>query len=1114
MELQGTQGADTLTGGAGDDTLYGYAGNDILKGGAGDDVLAGNEGADTLQGGDGDDYLLGGPGNDTLDGGAGGDWAAYEDATAAVKVDLNIIIAQNTGGGGTDKLIGIEHVYGSAFNDTLTGNAEANMMVGGAGNDVVSGGKGDDTLWGSAGNDTLDGGDGDDYLVGGAGDDIVKGGAGWDWSSYEDATAGVTVDLNKTTAQNTGGGGTDTLSGVEHLYGTKFNDTLTGDAKDNYLWGDAGDDKLYGGAGDDHLSGGAGVNVIDGGAGFDTVDYAFSDKGVTINLSGAPAPQIPIPDGVDTIISVEAAMGSTYADYIVGNDAENYLFGDAGNDVLFGVNGNDTLDGGDGDDILRGSFYKPGDMLLGGAGHDQIILWTGPGSEGLTTVDGGAGEDRLYFSTVTDITLDLGNIGDQIVAPGIHMVVQNVEIITGGYGNDHLTGDAGANVISGGADGNDVLDGGAGFDVVSYEQSPGVRVDLSKTGPQNTGGGGTDTLANFEGVKGSAMDDILIGDAKDNTLEGSGGVDILDGGAGADAAVFVGDAADYTWTLNANGTWTVQGLNAVETLLNIETLKFRDKSVTLSPSDTTVTVDDLTKSLVLASSTKGELRDTVVSQNGSTAYISSADGYVTIVDTVTGVVKAHVKIGASLGGMDVSADGRYLVATEFLTENATGDQWDYKATVKVHVLDMTSGVVKDYATGVTGSDRGFRDAAFQSDGTILLAQSSEFGGSMPLTTLDLTTGAFTRGAAVYYGSVLSAGGPKVLVEGAGISNGPLSLVSNSKEIASHDLYQEGHSGYSAGVQALSNDGGLVAQYIYPREIHIYDGALKPVVELSALHPEIPDVYGMDFSADGKHLFVVDAVTDRIFKLSTTTWALEDIYDVGFDINPNGAPHSAGATYGDRVHLTPNDSRMIIMDESAVFSINMVTPKQAGGTAGADNLVGFSGVDYLRGFEGNDVIFGYTGADMLFGGDGDDVLVGGADSDTLTGGAGADIFKFLNGEDNYSHGLTSADVVTDFSAGDKLAFTAAPAVVKESDILRVTASLDSAGKISAASALQIEAFNNQAQIGLLGQKYLIVSAGADTYVIAENDPIHAGFDQVVLLKNVTSSLVTADMFMAA
>jgi Ca2+-binding RTX toxin-like protein len=273
---------------------------------------------------------------------------------------------------------------------------------------------------------------------------------------------------------------------------------------------------------------------------------------------------------------------------------------------------------------------------------------------------------------------------------------------------------------------------------------------------------------------------------------------------------------------------------------------------------------------------------------------------------------------------------------------------------------------------------------------------------------------------------------------------------------------------------------------------------------------------MDFSADGNHLFVVDAVTDRIFKFSTTTWGLEDLYDVGFNIDETHGASGSGASYGDRVHLTADDSHMIIMGETKVLSLNMMTLKQAGGTDGADTLTGTYGVDYIRGFGGNDVIFGYEGADMLFGGAGDDLIVGGADPDTLSGGAGADIFKFLGQENSPFAALSLgwADVITDYETVDKLAFSGAPAITKESDILRITATVDAAGKISDASMLQIQAYSDQAQTGALSQKYLIVSAGADTYVIAENDPIHAGFDQVVLLKTFSSSLVTADMFIAA
>jgi Ca2+-binding RTX toxin-like protein len=65
----GGPGADSLTGGAQDDTLSGSSGNDVLSGGAGDDLLLGDAGNDTLKGGKGRDELDGDLGNDFLVGG-------------------------------------------------------------------------------------------------------------------------------------------------------------------------------------------------------------------------------------------------------------------------------------------------------------------------------------------------------------------------------------------------------------------------------------------------------------------------------------------------------------------------------------------------------------------------------------------------------------------------------------------------------------------------------------------------------------------------------------------------------------------------------------------------------------------------------------------------------------------------------------------------------------------------------------------------------------------------------------------------------------------------------------------------------------------------------------
>jgi Ca2+-binding RTX toxin-like protein len=70
---EGTDAADTRSGGAGRDRIFGQGGDDTLAGAAGNDLLHGGEGSDTLYGGAGNDQLFGAAGNDGLSGGAGND---------------------------------------------------------------------------------------------------------------------------------------------------------------------------------------------------------------------------------------------------------------------------------------------------------------------------------------------------------------------------------------------------------------------------------------------------------------------------------------------------------------------------------------------------------------------------------------------------------------------------------------------------------------------------------------------------------------------------------------------------------------------------------------------------------------------------------------------------------------------------------------------------------------------------------------------------------------------------------------------------------------------------------------------------------------------------------
>ena len=145
-------------------------------------------------------------------------------------------------------------------------------------------------------------------LTGGAGNDTLAGGlngAGGDTASYATATAGVTVSLLlQGGTQNTVGAGVDTLTGIENLIGSAFNDTLTGDAGNNVLTGGAGNDTLIGGIGNDTLDGGAGTA--------DTASYATAGSGVTVSLAIA-GPQDTVGAGLDTLIGIERLIGSALA---------------------------------------------------------------------------------------------------------------------------------------------------------------------------------------------------------------------------------------------------------------------------------------------------------------------------------------------------------------------------------------------------------------------------------------------------------------------------------------------------------------------------------------------------------------------------------------------------------------------------------------------------------------------------------------------------------------------------------------------------------------------------------------------------------------------------------
>ena len=258
-----------------------FSGRDIVYAMGGNDTILASDGNTKVFAGAGNDKVLNIGGNNTFDGGDGIDLLSYTNADGGVNVNLNSLLAQNTIGAGIDIISGFENLDGSDFSDNLTGNNIANIIQGFGGDNVINGLAGNDTIYGGLGNDTMNGGGGVNGVY------------------YDNAFAGVTVDLNSTKAQNTLGAGIDTISNFSILLGSDFADTLTGNALDNVINGQGGSDVISGSGGADILLGEDGNDTITGGAG---ADILIGGNNADFFVYNAPG------EGVDQIVDFKSRL--------------------------------------------------------------------------------------------------------------------------------------------------------------------------------------------------------------------------------------------------------------------------------------------------------------------------------------------------------------------------------------------------------------------------------------------------------------------------------------------------------------------------------------------------------------------------------------------------------------------------------------------------------------------------------------------------------------------------------------------------------------------------------------------------------------------------------------
>jgi Ca2+-binding RTX toxin-like protein len=546
--------------------------NASLNGNGLDNVLTGNTGNNVFNGRDrvwwGDSYAPSvGYGADTMIGGAGDDtyWVTGNSLQAAASNDTVIELA----GEGYDTVVSDNYSFalpdnvealfihnsyiyfypysGEVVPSQVTGNALDNLLVVDKsmgftlGMTIIDGGLGADTMRGADGADT--------YVVDNLGDVVEEEGFALDGTdlSTDTVQSSVSYALGEWLEKLT-------LTGTQAISGT-------GNARDNVLDGTANSaaNVLSGGAGNDTYRIGAGDIVVESqGQGSDTVVFTFGGVG-TYDLS----PFTNIENlALDDALGTSALLGDAGDNMLTGNRLGNSLSAGAGDDVLYDGPGqlrdaaghvlapqedNDTLYGGSGNDRL--SSYAGADLLDGGAGNDtlsangDVTIAFGHGSGLDTWVTSGEGPNRrVLFNTDVqisdlqvlrsgaDLQLSLGQgdvltissyfvdsmsttnnallgrvefadgrwldqavllarlaSGNSDVATSGDDVLFGGQIglpLSGGDGNDVLYGNGGGDELIGGK-GNDLLWGGLGSDVYRFARGDGQDVVQDAAGSQD-----------------------------------------------------------------------------------------------------------------------------------------------------------------------------------------------------------------------------------------------------------------------------------------------------------------------------------------------------------------------------------------------------------------------------------------------------------------------------------------------------------------------------------------------------------------------------------------------------------------------------------------------------
>jgi Ca2+-binding RTX toxin-like protein len=634
---------------------------------------------------------------------------------------------------------------GTAGDDWMAGRDGFvnDSFSGGAGNDRFEGREGDDTIDGGDGNDTLDGGDGGDFVTGGAGNDTLRkmsemgdtgstggtdtlnGGLGDDLYQLE-IIEGMSGEFPQGHFFNLvlqDAGGIDTVevtSGFtawtlglefENLivnastsgFGNAGNNVITGRGGLNELDGADGNDTLTGEDGSQTFrfaagSGNYGNDHADGGADLDQISFAGARSAVVIDMgAGTATGGGTSGSGSVVFVNIENAVGSSFNDRIIGNDAARELLGEEGHDTIIGGAAGEFLGGGAGGDTLSGRGGNDS-LAGGGTGADVFLFELAPSSANADTVfHFNTGEDKLHLDSAAH-----ANIGPAGTFSASDARFWAAAGATSGHdADDRVIYDTTTGRLFYDADGS-----GSGasqliatlFDNVGQPAGP-VASDIVAVGSSGgsimNGTPGNDSLVGTAGddtINGLDGNDTLVGLDGNDSLNGGNGTDSLDGGLGND--IYVVTTGDLL--TDAGGIDTVQ--TSITWSLGLEF-----ENLTMTGSGAITMQGNNLNNFIVGNAGNNTFNaragdDTIMAGGGNDRIDMFGNGFASYGNEV-------VDGGAGIDSMDFSGYAKTGIVVNLATGQVTGGGDGGSGTVAVsNVETVITGAFNDRFTGNSGAN--------------------------------------------------------------------------------------------------------------------------------------------------------------------------------------------------------------------------------------------------------------------------------------------------------------------------------------------------------------------------------------------------------------------------